>query len=191
MKRFIIIGLILILATNNLEGTRIITNFDIARWYLDSDLVLVCNAYKIDTLFLNHHNKYTPDSFLLTYDVVREIYHIDIDSVIKPLNNQYVLVDSICSQDFLINYSGSKHGEEYYTYNINALGDTAHVDTFKVLHICSNEYSDYSYFRIENNKKHLVILSLTEHGYKIDYTTEISDWIVTLISEVRDKGRFR
>jgi len=85
-----------------LKAVRIITNFDIARWYLDSDLVLVCSADKIDTLFLSHYDSYSPDSLRLTYDMIREIYHIYTDSVIKPCDNQNVSIDSIFSQDFYI-----------------------------------------------------------------------------------------
>lgn len=189
MKRFLIIGFISILAFNNMKAARIITNFDIARWYLDSDLVLICRTDKIDTLFLSHHDSYSPDSLRLTYDMIREIYHIDTDSVIKPCDNQHVLIDSICSQDFSINYAKTKQGEDDYIYKLNKLGDTVGVDTFKTIIMYSDDYSDNSYFRLEKNKKHLVILSLTQHGYMIDYETEISDSILELIAEVKSKGQ--
>lgn len=103
MKRFLIICFISILAFSSLRAARIITNFDIARWYLDSDLVLICSTNSIDTLFLSHHDTYTSDSLRLTYDMIRETYHIDTDSVIKSFDKQHELIDSICSQDFSIN----------------------------------------------------------------------------------------
>ncbi len=189
MKRFLIIGFISILAFNNIKAARIITNFDIARWYLNSDLVLICSADKIDTLFLSQHDSYSPDSLRLTYDMIREIYHIDTDSVIKPCDNQHVLIDSICSQDFSINYAKTKQGEDEYIYKLNKLGDTVGVDTFKTILMYGDDYSDNSYFRLENNKKHLVILTLTQHGYRIDYETEISDSILEFIAEVKRKGQ--
>lgn len=189
MKRFLIIGFISVLAFINLNAARIITNFDIARWYLDSDLVLICSTNKIDTLFLNHHDSLTLDSLRLTYDMIREIYYIDIDSVIKPSKNQHVLIDSIFSQDFSINYKKTKQGEDEFIYKLNERGDTIGVDTLRTMIIYCDDYSDYSYFRLENNNKHLVILSLTQHGYMIDFETEISDWILELIAEVKIKGR--
>jgi hypothetical protein len=189
MKGFTIIGFMLILATSNLKSATEITNLDIARWYLDSDLVLICSSYKIDTLYINHHDSYTQDSLRLTYDMIREIYHIETDSVIKPCNSQHVFIDSICSQNFSINYSKTKQGEDNYIYKINALGDTVGVDTFKTIILYNDDYSDNSYFRLEKNKKHLVILSLTQHGYMIDYETEISDGILELIDEVKNKGQ--
>ena len=189
MKRFLIFGFISILALNNTKAARIITNFDIARWYLDSDLVLICSANKIDTLFLSHHDSNSPDSLRLTYDMIREIYHIETDSVIKPSNNQYVLIDSIFSQDFSINYSKTKQGKDECTYRLNEHGDTIGVDTLRTMIMYCDDYSDYSYFRLENNYKHLVILSLTHHGYMIDYETEISDSILELIAEVQRKGQ--
>ncbi|MCK9482998.1 MAG: hypothetical protein M0R34_01375 [Candidatus Marinimicrobia bacterium] len=184
-----IIGFMSILVLHNLKVARIITNFDIARWYLDSDLVLICSTNKIDTLFLSHHDYYTPDSLRLTYDLIREIYHIDTDSVIKPCNNRHISSDSICSQDFSINYAKTKQGEDNKIYRLNELGDTVGVDTFKTMIMYNDDYSDNSYFRLENNKKHLVILSSNQHGYMIDYETEISDWILELIAEVKNKGQ--
>ncbi len=189
MKRLIFLGFLIILVINNLKAAREITNLDIARWYLDSDIVLICSPYKIDTLFLNHHDSYTPDSLRLTYDMIREKYHINIDSVIKSCDNQHELIVSICSQDFSINYSKTKQGENNYVFKVNELGDTVGVDTIKTIIMYNDDFSDNSYFRLENNKKHLVILSLTQHGYIIDYETEISDWILKLIAEVKNKGQ--
>ncbi|HEX2393923.1 MAG TPA: hypothetical protein VHI78_01175, partial [Bacteroidales bacterium] len=180
---------ITILATSNLKSATEITNLDIARWYLNSDLVLICSAHKIDTFFLYHHDSNIRDSVRLTYDMIREIYHIDIDSVIKPLENQYILVDSICSQDFYINYTKTKQGDDNYIYKLNELGDTIGVDTFKTMIMYNDDYSDNSYFRLESYKKHLVILSFIQDGYMIDYETEISDCIIDLISEVKNKGQ--
>ncbi len=125
-----------------MKAARIITNLDIARWYLDSDLVLICSADKIDTLFLSHQDSYSPDSLRLSYDMIREIYHIDIDSVIKPCYNQHVLIDSICSQGFSINYVKTKQGEDNYIYKLNKLGDTVAIDTFKTIIMCSDDYLD-------------------------------------------------
>jgi hypothetical protein len=189
MKRFWIICFISILALHNLKAGRIITDNDIARWYIDSDLVLICSADKIDTLFLSHHDSYSPDSLQLTYDMIREIYHIDIDSVIKHNDCQQGLNDSIFSQDFSINYAKTKQGEDEYLYKLNEHGDSIGVDTLRTMIMYIDDYSDYSYFRIENNSKHLVILSLTQYGYMIDYETEISDSILELIAEVQRKGQ--
>lgn len=189
MKRYLIISFIIILTLCNLKAARIITSFDIARWYLDSDLVLICSTNKIDTLFLKHHEFHSYDSLLLTYDMIREIYHINTDSIIKPCGDRHLLIDTVCSQDFSINYSKTKQGEDEYIYKLNDYGDTVGVDTFKTMIMYSDDYSDNSYFRLEKDKKHLVILSLRQHGYMIDYETEISDSILELIAEVKIKGQ--
>jgi len=189
MKRLIFLGFLLFIAMNNLKAAREITNLDIARWYLDSDIVLICSPYKIDTFFLKHHDSYTPDSLRLTYDLIREIYHINIDSVIKSCDDQHDLIESIYSQDFSINYAKKKQGENSCVFKVNELGDTIGVDTIRTTIMYNDDFSDNSYFRLENNKMHLVILSLTQHGYVIDYETELSDWILELIAEVKKKGQ--
>lgn len=189
MKRLIFLGFLIIYAINNLNAAREITNLDIARWYLDSDIVLICSPFKIDTIFLNHHDSYSSDSIRLTYDMIRETYYINIDSVIKSGDDQHETIESICSQDFSINYAKTKQGEDNYIFKVNELGDTISISTIKSILMHNDDFSDNSYFRLENNKKHLVILSLTQHGYVIDYETEISDWILNLIAEVQRKGQ--
>lgn len=161
---------------------------DIARWYLDSDLVLICTTSKTDTTFLNHHESNINDSVRLTYDMIREVYHIDIVSIIKPNETYADSIQTILSQDFSINYSKSQHRESL-VYIVNDYGDTIGVDTMGLITMFGVDYSDNSYFRLQNDKQHLVILSLTEKGFVIDYETEISDWIIELIAEVKDKGQ--
>ena len=63
--------------------------------------------------------------------------------------------------------------------------DTVSVDTIIMY---NDDYSDNSYFRLEKNKKHLVILSSTQYGYMIDYETEMSDWIFEIIAELEEIG---
>ncbi len=178
----------IILVTNNLKATRIITSLDIARWYLNSDLVLICSPYKIDTLFINHHDSITSDSIRLTFDNIREVYHINIDSIIKPSENRLKLIDSIYSQEFSINYSKTRQSKKL-VYRFNNSGDTIGVDTMGIITMFDDDYSDNSYFRLQENKKHIVILSLTQDSYVIDYETEISNGILELITEIKNKGQ--
>jgi hypothetical protein len=188
MKRLLIIGITIILLMLNLKAAREITNMDIAHWYLDSDLVLICTTSKTDTIFLKHHESNINDSVRLTYDMIREVYRIDIDSIIKPFDTDSDLIESILSQDFSINYSKSQYSESL-VYKVNESGDTIGVDTMGLITMFGVDYSDNSYFRLQNDKQHLVILSLTEQGFVIDYETEISAWILELIAEVADKGQ--
>jgi len=188
MKRYLIVGFVIFFSIYNIKAARVTTNLDIARLYLDSDVVLICDAYKIDTVFLNHHQSSINDSLRLTYDMIREIYYIDIDSFINPPKVQDDLIDSILSQDFTINCSKSQHNESL-VYGVNFSGDTIGVDTIGIITMSGVDYSDNSYFRLQKKKKHLVILSLQKNGYVIDYETEISDWILELIAEVEEKGQ--
>jgi len=188
MIRQLSIGIAIILLTLNLKAAREITNMDIAHWYLDSDLVLICTTWKTDTIFLNHHDSNINDSVRLTYDMIREVYHIDIDSIIKPHETYTDTIQTILSQDFSINYSKSQQSESL-VFKVNEIGDTIGVDTIGFITMFGVDYSDNSYFRLQNDKQHLVILSLTEKGFVIDYETEMSDWIIELVAEVKDKGQ--
>jgi len=188
MKRIIIIAYLIFLAAINANSARVITNLDIARWYLDSDLVLICSVCKIDTLLLSHYDSLTYDSILLTYDIIQEIYYVDTDSIIKSTTFQHDKIDSIYSQDFSINYTKTKQSDSVL-YTVNHSGDTIGADILGIITMFGTDFSDNSYFRLEMGKKHLVILSLTPNGYVIDYESELSQSLFELIKEVNDKGQ--
>jgi hypothetical protein len=50
MKRLIFIFIFSLLVYFYGKSERIITSFDIAGWYLSSDLVLICEVNRIDTV---------------------------------------------------------------------------------------------------------------------------------------------
>ncbi|MBK8805837.1 MAG: hypothetical protein IPO21_03945 [Bacteroidales bacterium] len=190
MKRILIICIMMFLALHNLKAARIITGFDVARWYLESDLVLICHTNKIDTLFLSHYDESTPDSLHLTFDLIREIYHITIDSILKPDDNLQGVINSISSQEVSINYSKSKQGEDEYVYTLNKHGDTVGIDTLKTIIMRDDFFYDGDdyLFPIDSNKKYIVMLFLSQDGYMISYKAEVSDSMLELIAEVKAKG---
>ena len=187
----IIAALCLILtATSNINAAREITSFHIARWYLDSDLVLICHANKIDTILINHHDSLTNHQSRITYDLVKEAYSITVDSVIKSTSRPQKKIRRIYSQKFPINYSNvSAQPEKNPIYRVNNIGDTVGVDTIYILNCCGINFWDSSYYRIDKSEKYLVILSSTPNGYIIDYASTISsDYPLDLIKKVKELG---
>jgi len=182
MKKLISIFILLFVFCNYGQAARIITSFDIARWYLDADLVLICNVTHTDTNTISKHDTLVEDGYHLRYDILREKYNLSIDSIIKGEQLIDRTMDSIYTPDFMSNYSKLRWKKEFTGFD--SKGDSIFYVTFKMY----SDYNDDGYFRIKSKEKHLVILRKTEIGYVIDFDTECDSWILDIIQEVKLKG---
>ena len=165
---------------NSGHAVRIITSFDIARWYLEADLVLICNVTHADTITISKHDTLVEDGFRLRYDILREKYHLSIDSIIKGEQ----LIDGTMDSIFTPYFSTQSIYEKKEFKGLDSNGDSIFYMTLKMF----SDYNDDGYFRIKSKEKQLVILRKTEIGYVIDYDTECDSWILDIIQEVKLKG---
>jgi hypothetical protein len=182
MKKLIsVVILIFAFSLSGLCG-RIITNVDIARWYLDSDLVLICNVGHTDTITVSKFDSLVADDFHLRYDILREKYQLSIDSIIK--GEQFIdgTMDTIFTPDFSTTAIREKEVFEGFDSN----GDSIIQHWIGISIGCG--CGDNNYFRIKSQEKHLVILKKTEIGYVIDYDTECDSSILELIQDVKLRG---
>ena len=162
------------------QAARIITSFDIARWYLDADLVLICNVTHTDTIKISTHNTMLDNGFHLRYDILKEKYQISIDSIIKGEQ----LMDGTMEPIFTPNFSTQTIQEKKEFMGFDSKGDSVFQYQIKM----SEDFNDDSYFRIKSLEKHLIILRKTEIGYVIDYVSECDASTLALIKEVKMKG---
>lgn len=162
------------------QTCRLINNFDIARWYLDADLVLICDVRQTETINISHFDSLADDGFHIIYDINREKYHISIDSVIKGKQ----LIDGTMDSIFTPKYSTQVSREKIEFSGLDANGDSIYSVHFE----SSVSLGDDHYFRINSQEKQLVILRKTSLGYVIDYTSECDEITMNLISEVNKKG---
>lgn len=182
MTKYILTLAIIVVSLNLGKAARVITDQDIKWWYNHSNLVVICSVNKVDTILLSHIDSLAIDSTRYAYDLIRETYYISIDSILKPASNFDYQVDTIFSQDFAINYSFTRENEEV-KYEINEQGDTVVREISIDINISQVDYSDDNYFRLKSKNQHLVILSLTNNGYVIDYASELSNMEFNLIKD--------
>lgn len=180
MKKLIVLVILVLAICNTGKACRIITNFDIARWYLDADLVLICNVIHTDTILVHHHDSLVTDGFHEIYDVLREKYHLSVDSIIKSNKLTVGTMDTI----FTPLFSTDRIQQKIEFRELNENGDSIFIGEVKGF----TDFNDYSYFRIRSMEKQLVMLHQTPLGYVIDYRTELDPYIMDLISEVNRKG---
>ena len=169
---------------NDLFGAREITNFDIARWYLDSDIVMICRVDRIDTLNIFSVDSLTDGDYRVRGNQIQEQYVVTVDSVLKD-NSAVGLPQLIYSQPFMINYSKSKTVEDAKYTGLDSNGDSIFVMRMELYGSnCTESY----YFRLTKNKTFLVILSRHQSKLIIDYQTICNKDMLKMFSEIELKG---
>jgi hypothetical protein len=163
-------------------SARIISQFEIARWYLDADLVIVCSVHKTDTIFVSRFDSLQADGIRIQYDRVIEKYHIEIDSVLKS-STDAELPDTVFSPEITINSRETKITERIFE-GLDENGDSVFSYLTEVR--VHSGYDD-SYFRMQD-EKYTVILSKKDSVYVIDYSTKYDTWIMKLLAEVEEMG---
>ena len=176
MKKLIIAIILIVVFCNSGYSARIITNFDIARWYLDADLVLICNVNQTDTLAVAKYDSLLADGFHLRCDILREKYQLSADSILKGEQAADII--------FTPEFSSSCRREKKEFTGLNSEGDSTFLLTVQY----STGFDDDSWFRIKSAEKRVVILRKTEMGYEIDYQSKCDSSILNLIREVELKG---
>jgi hypothetical protein len=182
MKRHLNLLLLILFLPVAAFSARIISQFEIARWYLDADLVIVCSVQKTDTVFVSRFDSLKTDGFRIQYDRVIEKYHIEINSVLKS-SPDAELPDTVFSPEFTINFREIKIIERIFE-RLDENGDS--VFSYRTEIRMSPVY-DGRYFRIQN-EKYSVILSKKDSGYVVDYSTKHESGIMKLLAEVEEKG---
>lgn len=183
MKRFFIFILLIVLLPFPGNTARIISMFEIARWYLDADLVLICSAQETDTMLICHYDSLKTDGFRLAYDQIREKYHISIDSVLKRSSDVKGLPQTVMTPVFTVNlqeyridkkrFTGwDEHGDSVFLNQVEYRGNVGDEDTW---------------FRIGKEKR-VVILRHTGQDLVIDYAQVCDEHVLRLFSDVEHYG---
>jgi hypothetical protein len=182
MKKLIGLVLFIIVFCNSGQAARIIQPGEIASWYLNADLVLICNVTHTDTYTISKFDSLVDNGYHLRYNTVREKYKISIDSIIKGEQ----LIDGKMDTIFTPLFSTDDMREKTEFTGLNSEGDSVFTTWFEVY----TNFDDYSYFRIESPQKRLVILRKTDIGYVVDYETECDSWILDFLEEVKMNGGY-
>ncbi len=181
MRRFLSFIILIFIILTNGQAARVITSFDIARWYLDSDLVLICSVNKIDTIMISEHDSIIEDGYHLRYKTIREKYIVSTDSIIKGDKVIAREIDSVFTP--LFSTQAIQEKKEFNGFDIK--GDSTFLNYIQIF----RKLDDNSYFRVKSLlNKYLIILQKTEIGYEINYVNYCDSWLLDLIKEVKLKG---
>ncbi len=182
MKRHLSLFLCILFLPVVALSARIISSFEIARWYLDADLVIVCSVQKTDTIFVSRFDSLEADGFRLRYEVVQEKYSIVVDSVLKKTFAEPDLPEIILTPQFPINLSECRITEKIFT-GFDENGDSVFLGSVE----CMHKYYDDSYFRIDE-KKHVVLLNKTDEDHTIIYSQPVDSIFMEFLATVDEMG---
>jgi len=180
MKKLFTLVLFILALSDFGQCARIITSFDIVRWYLDADVVLICQVDHTDTITVTHVDSLMTDGSHLQYDILREQYLISVDSILKGASTTSSAMDTIFTPGF---HTTITQWTTTFT-GLDANGDSTFTTTFGA----NLSYQDDSYFRIKSPEKRLIILHKQAIGYVIDYQSSCDSSTMNLIREAQLKG---
>jgi hypothetical protein len=184
MKKIIIVIILFFLNYFNCQSARVITNIDIANWYIDSDLVLIGNVDLIEKRLIIKKDSVLSENLMLRYDVVKEKYIFLSDTIIK---GKAGIKETLLTQRFIENYSTSWIVEPKPKFvGFSSKGDSI-LETNSAPMI-DNFYDD-NYFRLNIGKKYIVLLKKVNSSFEILYANEYNNDLYNLIIEVKLKGQ--
>jgi hypothetical protein len=175
MKKLFLIFMILAGFFHTSNASRIYTNFDIARWYLDSKYAIMGKVLHVDTILITRVDSTINDSTFLKYELVRERYTVRIDSIMKgSLADTLLTLDS---REFYIDYS-------YYKQICHKITDTTSICQTSLFPYCDDN-GDFG--KLFLNKKMIVFFNI-DSSTNITYSSENFATDLEIIKEVNQKG---
>lgn len=165
------------------DANRIITSDDIARWYLDANLVAISTLLEIDTILLRTVDTIGMGERRIHYDIVKERYRMHIDSIIKGHSHQDTIIvetpeHPVGCYEYTIKDSGDMH--------ISETGDTMFISVMEMF--LTTGCTD-SYFKVLNSSASIVFLKLKDGYFETYYVdNEISERSLSFLREVDAKG---
>lgn len=156
MKKSILIFIFLFCYFSSIS-VREISPGDIARWYLDSDLVLLGKVYKVDTVGIRLDTTWLSDNRIFVNTNAFEKYWIQVDSILKG----HFIFDSLIVFTPLtrINCIG------YYLDN-----PTESIKRFFI----NSDYYDDSWYTLSLGDRKIVMLEEKNDSFEVLYQMEIN-----------------
>jgi hypothetical protein len=182
MKKLVITALLFVFYIAG-YGARIISYWDIARWYLDADLVVVGHVTNVKTIIVHKVDSVDFEGFRNKFEVIKEKYTLSIDSVLRGNPTLKGNLEAF-TPTFLSNFSRDKETKEFE--GLNTSGDSIFIRRIEVPDY--ENYDDNAYFRLPSDGKCIVILKRNKSDYEIVYQQHYKKDFLSFLNDVKTKG---
>jgi len=175
-------AIVFILASQNYsQSAYIYTNWNIARWFLDADLVIVCHVTDEKTISISKQNFIDADGYRNKYEIIKEVYCFATDSIIKgKLEN----INQAVTPEFSINKSRERTEKIFNGFDDN--NDSTFIFNVQIPDIV--DYDDNTYFRPPFQEKCILFLKKNEKNYDIVFQKGFDKTFVSFLNEVQNQG---
>jgi hypothetical protein len=182
-QRFPAILICSVLILLPIYGERIIDSFDIARWYLDANLVVISTLIERKTTHVRSIDTASTDGYSFKCDVLKDKYLVVIDSILKGCSNQDTI--AIITPEYSINCCKYKITENAGIM-VSATGDTTIMSSVEMI---PDNYDSGNYFRLGTETKNIIFLKYDRNGYETIYVMHgVNDEDLQFLNEVEMKG---
>ncbi len=166
-----------------IQGERIITDLDIARWYLDADLAVICTDIERNTIHIRTVDTSGSGDYSYIYDLMKDVYTIVIDSILKGHSNLDTIL--IITPEYSTNNSKYKISKND-TFKVTPEGDTLHFDKMTII---PNNYGSFSYLRLGPENENIVFLKNTGDSFMIIYVMrDVNNERLKFLNDVKKRG---
>ncbi len=166
-----------------IKGERIITDLDIARWYLDADLAVICTDIERNTIHIRTVDTSGLGDYSYKYDLMKDIYTIVIDSILKGHSNLDTIL--IITPEYSTNNSKYKISQSD-NFKVTPEGDTLHFGNITVI---PNNYDSFSYLRLGPGNENIVFLKNTGDSFMIIYVMrDVNNERLKFLNDVEKRG---
>lgn len=166
-----------------IQAERIITSSDIARWYLDSDLVITSTLIEQQANLVRSIDTSRTDGYSFKCDILKDKYIVVIDSTLKGFSSRDTIIITTpeyshnCRKYRITENSGIEIGET---------GDTIRLSSIEVV---PDNCDLGHYYRIGAETKNIILLKSVLEGYETIFVMQgVKDADLLFLKHVSMKG---
>lgn len=166
-----------------IHGERIITSFDIARWYHDADLVIISTLIEQQTILVRSIDTSSTGGYSIKCDFLKDKYIVVLDSTLKGYSCRDTII--ITTPEYSLNCYQYKITENSLI-EISETGDTTRLYSVEVM---PDNYDSGNYYRIGTETKNIILLNSDREGYETIFVMHgVKDEDLEFLKEVSMKG---
>jgi hypothetical protein len=143
-----------------IHGERIITSSDIAKWYLDADLVVVTTLIERQTIPIRSIDTLGAGGYSVKCDFMKDRYMVIIDSTFKGCSSQDTI--TVTTPEYSLNCHKYRITENS-GIEVSETGDTTSLSSVEII---PDNYDSGNYFRLGTETKNIILLNYDREGYE-------------------------
>jgi hypothetical protein len=180
MRFYTILILLNLILLPSQSQVRIIEGSEIARWYLDADLVIISTLLEKESIHIRSTDTQTKQDYSLKCNFSKDKYFVVIDSILKGYSDRDTI--TIITPEYF-------HCEKYKISKNESIDITGNVDTTYEYEVIPYTSEAGYYFRLGEESRNIVFLKSFQKVYETVYVMHgVNNIGLKFLHEVETKG---